>query len=592
MSCRAGTKPRRRAAVAVQVAVMITVLVGFTAFSFDVGVMYNTKTELQRTVDAAALAAASRLAAFDDGDPLELARQEATGYVNRNAVFGKNVAVATNDVEFGRAVYNAATGSYDFTPTTTFPDAVRVRLRLTNDSPNGPVSLYFAKVLGIDSTEMTAEATAMMVPRDIAIVADISGSHTDDSELAHYKITTINLHEVWDGFPGGKGDTGSTWAGTEFADDAQMAGPAWGYFKKLGYGTLTVPSSYSPSADPGLVYLPYNTNWSNATLQAALTARGYNTAEVNALMNKANDTAGYWDERVEVALGLADWNSGISGGRWSHVGAPAGNGNTSVGSSEMTWTAQLGTRSLSDSSAFWKDYVSNYMKSSSTEMYYANSAFRYRFGVKTFINYLLENRADHASTPELAACQEQPMQAVKDSVSHLADTLYSWQTDDQLSLEVYGTTAHHEVDLTSEYSEVQDRLNEMQAGYYDTWTNMGGGIGKAITELTSERARPIARKVMIVLTDGMANVTADGHTGDYTNGPIYARTMAQQAVDQGIMIFCVSVGADSDQDLMGDLAELGSGQHFHAEGTIDQYSAELDDIFERLGGTRPVELIK
>ena len=49
----------RRAVVAVQVAVLFSVLVGFAALVIDVGAMYNVRADLQRTADASALAGAS-----------------------------------------------------------------------------------------------------------------------------------------------------------------------------------------------------------------------------------------------------------------------------------------------------------------------------------------------------------------------------------------------------------------------------------------------------------------------------------------------------------------------------------------------------
>ena len=77
---------RRRGAVAVQVAVSMTAIMGFAALTIDVGVIYNAKTDLQRTADAAALAASSKLASFDEGDPMALAREEAHRIVQANKV--------------------------------------------------------------------------------------------------------------------------------------------------------------------------------------------------------------------------------------------------------------------------------------------------------------------------------------------------------------------------------------------------------------------------------------------------------------------------------------------------------------------------
>ncbi|MFH0980149.1 MAG: VWA domain-containing protein, partial [Planctomycetota bacterium] len=537
---------KRRAVVAVQVAVMGTVIIGFAALTVDVSVMYNARGELQRTADAAALAAASRLAAFDEGDPLQLAREAALTYTQENPILGRQVTLASTDVVFGRAVYNPGAGAYEFTPTEVNPDAVRVTVRQTADSPNGALPLYFAGIFGRHETDVWAEAIALLVPRDIAVVADLSGSHTDDSELKNYGLTTINLHGVWDGFPGGIDDAeGSLWAGDEFPLDEygyspQMAGPAWGLFKQLGYGTIDVDASYNPAADPGLIYLPYNVAWTNPMLQAALAAQGYSSAEVTALMARTYDASGYYQYRTAAALGLAWWNSGKPGGLWEQMGVAPGNTDNIVTGSETMWVEQFGDRSLTASRDIWKDYINSYMRSTSTTLYSANHAFRYRLGVKTFINYLMEQRTAHSQTPELANTPEQPMQAVKDAVVHLVTTVDGLDSEDQLSLEIYGTTARHEVDLTMDYYQISNRLTAMQAGHYDSWTNMGGGILRGIQELDSARANPIARKVMILLTDGYANVPCETCSGgDYEGGMAYALTMAQEAADQGIQIFAV-----------------------------------------------------
>lgn len=599
-------RTRRRAAVAIQVAVSMTAIIGFAALSIDVGSMYNAKGDLQRTADSAALAAASKLAS-NNGDGTALARAEAVSYTQKNAVFGRSVTLENSDIEFGRAIPNTS-GGFDFQPTETNPDSVRVRVKLEEGSANGALSLYFARVFGYDKADIDAEAIAMLIPRDIAIVADLSGSHKEDSELRNYKNTDINLHQVWDDLPGGISDVGSGWEGTEFPLDGeghspQMAGPAWGFMKNLGWGTESLDGSYEPTTDPGLIELAKNANWSDAALEGALGSRGYNTEEIDAIMSSQYDGNGAWDERAAVALGLAEWNSGIPGGRWeianqqnnggglSNAGN-GGNGNAWVGSTELNWTETFGDRTAEQSRPIFQDYINNYMNKTWTEMYRANRDFKYQFGVKTFVNYVLERRTSHNQTPEFANTRQQPLKAVKEAVGFLTDELYTLETDDRLSLEIYGETARHEVDLTENYDLVSNRLAEMQAGHYDTWTNMGGGIQRGIEELSSSRARPNSRKYMIVLTDGRANVTADGSTGDYVNGPAYARERSEAAAAAGIKIYTVSVGSNSDVDLMDYLAGVGGGTHFHAEGSIDNYSDQLAEVFRQLGGARPVELIR
>ena len=585
---------RRRGVTAVLVVVALVVLLGFASLTVDVGAMYNARNDLQRAADSAALAAAARLGDFERGDPVVLARAEAGAYTQMNEVLGRTMTLDSNaDVTFLRADYNQAANTYTFTPTEVMPDAVRVRVRMTEGSPNGPLPLFFAGIFGILSTDVSASATASVIPRDIAIAADLSASHNDDSELQHYQSTSINLYDVWNALPGGANEDGSVWNPAEVpADLAQAAGPGWGYMKKMGYGTMNIDSAYNPVADTGLVRLAYAQSWSNAQLTTYLTNQGYNSAECTAIMtNSASDSSTVYPLRVSVALGLATWNSGIAGGRWSTHGQPAGNGNTAISASETVWAEQIMGRSLSSSATIWTDYINNYVRQSSTEMYAANANFRYRYGVKTFANYLLEFRPQNNQTPELANTPTQPMQAVKDSVRHLMDVLVGLGTEDHVSLEVYGQTARHEINLTNNFYQVSDRLIQMQAAHYDRNTNMGGGIQRAIEELSSVRARSTSRKTIILLTDGLANVTETG-AFSYSGGAAYALQKAQEAADMGFRIFTVSVGTEPDLNLMNQIAEIGHGEHFHAEGSIEQYSAQLDSIFATLGGRRPIQLVE
>jgi len=240
----------------------------------------------------------------------------------------------------------------------------------------------------------------------------------------------------------------------------------------------------------------------------------------------------------------------------------------------------------------WPDYIYNYMRYSGTRMAAAHPEFRYRFGLKTFFNFLMERRFRHSETPDLATTAHQPMRAVQDAVTFMADHVTQLGTSDQLSLEVYGTDGRHEVDLTQDYAQVSDRLNAMQAGHYNGWTNMGGGLQRAIEELSSARARPASVKMIILLTDGNANVDEAGNPGNTAAGAAWALNRANAAAELGIRIFAVSVGSGSNQSLMEEIADIGQGEHFHAEGSVEEYSAQLSDIFWRLGGIRPVQLVQ
>ena len=169
---------RRRGLAVAMVAVLSTVMIAFAAFAIDIGAMCVTKSELQRTADVAALAAAMKLPDYSSGDPKTLARHAATQIASENSVLKDSPILETSDIVFGRVVYNEQTGKFGFQPDNNhpFPDAVQVTVRRESGSPNGPMDLYFAGIFGKNTKDLRASATAMLVPRDIAIVADLSGS--------------------------------------------------------------------------------------------------------------------------------------------------------------------------------------------------------------------------------------------------------------------------------------------------------------------------------------------------------------------------------------------------------------------------------
>ena len=73
-----------------------------------------------------------------------------------------------------------------------------------------------------------------------------------------------------------------------------------------------------------------------------------------------------------------------------------------------------------------------------------------------------------------------------------------------------------------------------------------------------------------------------------------ARLIARRSRSERLppLAAAVSVGAESNQSLMEEIADIGGGEHFFAGENVEEYSAQLAEIFRRLGGTRPVQLIR
>ena len=164
---------KRRGAIAVYVAASGVVLLGFAALAVDAGRLYLGKTELQVAADAAALAGAMELLnerrIHGDGELLasfQLARQQAGAVAGSNPVLGVGPLIdynpgngADGDLVIGYLPHLYNTGEpLSFSDPSEF-NAVKVRVR-RDATYNGPVALMFARILGIETADLVAEATA------------------------------------------------------------------------------------------------------------------------------------------------------------------------------------------------------------------------------------------------------------------------------------------------------------------------------------------------------------------------------------------------------------------------------------------------
>ncbi len=181
---------RRRGAVIILFAMLLTVVAAVLAFSIDVGYMANVRSELQNAVDAGALAGAGALQ-----EDASTANAAAIQYIQQNRV--GNRPVSSDSVEVSAGVWNDTTRT--FTAGGEFPNAFRVEV-VDRDQP-----LFFGRMLNKGLFDVQARATAVYQPRDIVVVLDLSTSMNNDSELASISSlgeTAVldNLAEIYDDF--------------------------------------------------------------------------------------------------------------------------------------------------------------------------------------------------------------------------------------------------------------------------------------------------------------------------------------------------------------------------------------------------------
>lgn len=567
----------RRAAVIVQVAVMSTLMAGFASLTLDLGAMYTVQAELQSIADAAALAAASELVGDGSGtDPKVLAQEAAEEIALRNSANNEFAGIDVGDVEFGKATYDATTERFYFSPATSGVDAVRVTARRAGGPPGAGLKFTFAKVLGYCEADLSARATATLVPRDIVVVIDLSNSMCYDSELRYWDRSDggySNLRDIWCALDGPEPSIpyvpGSELE-TEYAFDF---GPTYGLMTE--WGDPLIPG-YSPSTDPGLYYVKRYKDVYDSRLENSLISRGYTYQEREALLKPLMDGEySSYRNRVKVLLGLADWSSGKYGAAFPG----GGNGNDWIGDGELVNKVPAPDYALAWD---WNDYVDRQVNGSS------KWGFQYRYGLKTLTDFMMERYPSHYQTDVLWQTPEQPLRATKDAVQEMTNYIASLDSPDQMSLVIFASDSPPpEVYLTQSIQEVPSRLYHMQSGHYNRTTNIGAGINRARAELKSARTRSTAKKVIVVMSDGEANEGGDGYAPKD-----YARYQAELAVNEQMTIYTVSVGYGVDRVLMQDVAQIANGMEFYAAGNPEEYTEELKRIFRSLGGKRPVVLIE
>jgi Flp pilus assembly protein TadG len=139
-----------RGAVFAFVALILMVLIGFSALAIDVGHLYLSRARLQSAADAAVLAAAQELP--DTGSALAKLHE----FASKNLAAERyGTVVVESDVGFGQ--WNA--GGQSFTAGASPANAVRVTARMAEANSN-PVSLFFGRALGFATVDVVVEAVA------------------------------------------------------------------------------------------------------------------------------------------------------------------------------------------------------------------------------------------------------------------------------------------------------------------------------------------------------------------------------------------------------------------------------------------------
>jgi len=258
---RRGNQRRRRAAVAVYMLISMSVVVGFAALAVDVGMLYNTQAELQRTADAAALASAWELLDEDrlkGGSYLDYVLDESRASAVTTAAGNPILRAApvvdpSEDVLIGYLAnpYDG-TGALDISNLSQ-SNAVSVAVQ-RNASRGGSVTLYFARFLGADSKDMYASATAAFA--DNIVGFEVAGGSGDNVKLLPFALHV----DIWNALIAGSGGIGDNYgydkrsgsvyaAGDDLAELNLYPGSGGTQLPPGNFGTVDIGSNNNSTKD-------------------------------------------------------------------------------------------------------------------------------------------------------------------------------------------------------------------------------------------------------------------------------------------------------------------------------------------------------
>lgn len=153
-------------AIAIVMALLLPVVLGFAGLAVDIGHSYTVKSQLKNAADAGALRGARVLVPFT-GSPLTPNWAEALSKaplaVNLNRADNKQLTDSTVTYGYwGFATTPPSLQSAGIIPTANDFPAVQVTVSKTAGKNGGPVSIYLASILGVLSADVSVTSVAII----------------------------------------------------------------------------------------------------------------------------------------------------------------------------------------------------------------------------------------------------------------------------------------------------------------------------------------------------------------------------------------------------------------------------------------------
>jgi hypothetical protein len=535
----------------------------------DTGRVVLTETEMQNAVDAASLAASQEIqaavyaagqgvgSASIDANSIAVAaaRTMAADVAEANGVFINS----DSDVEFGKRIYNPASGDWSVQWGGTPYNVVKVTARRNNpdtSAQDGEFPLAFGWAIGKDSVPLQTSSTAFTEARDLVLCLDFSGSMNYDSLLTStlgLTAATEILDRMWDELV----EANPTWPGSSTSK-----------FPSTGFGSInSYYGTFVNSTDTATIRTTLGLNQNNADGSRMYpypqAGRNTNGTPKSKPSNSTSDSL--WGRYIDFVKNhpKTEYRK-----RYGYR-------------TLMDWLQQKSTNSFTprdrlNSEDLWR--------TSHQPMHALKK------GTTLFLDFLDE--LDFGDEVGLVGYGE------------WAEQIHSF-SDGEVSVNLASNP------ITPDFHHIDTIQLRQQAGEFRGQTAMGDGILKARQMLVGTGgsdqgySRYGARPTMILMTDGLTNQKPSGWsmpagftwaqwtdydgdgTANYTTNDAYKKYAfweATEAIKRGITIHTIAVGAEADRDLMRAIAFASGGvfidvpPHSSVEEVEDQLSAAFSQI--------------
>ena len=209
-----------------QIAVSVVMICGVAALAVDLGMVYVARTEIQLSADSAALAGAWKLLDEDRvlggaamAAVVEGARHEVAAYGYKNPVrkLHPEIPLNLNNSPSGEIVIGRLDDPTNPAATMTFEsmttaNAVQVRVR-RDEEQNGPVGMFFARVIGKDFASVSGRSTAAF--EDCIVGFELPAGSDETVQLLPFALRKVVWDQYMEGTLNGLSDGFSYSSGTK-----------------------------------------------------------------------------------------------------------------------------------------------------------------------------------------------------------------------------------------------------------------------------------------------------------------------------------------------------------------------------------------